>query len=171
MKTIYLLRHAKSSWADATLADIDRPLSARGKLAAETMATFLADKQVRPSLVLCSSAKRARATLKRVLPGLGSKVAAVIEEALYHAGSGDLMRRLRTLDDTLDSVMLIGHNPAVEELAHQLAAGGDEAALARMKAKFPSGALAVLDADVKSWRKLEKEGARLTAFVCPRDLG
>lgn len=169
MKTIYLLRHAKSSWGDAALADSDRPLNDRGKGAADAMAAFLAEAKIQPNLVLCSSAKRTRETLARILPGLGNKVPAVIEEALYHAEAGDLLRRLHGVDNSLASVMLIGHNPGLEDLARRLASGGDADALARLAAKYPTGALAVLEADVTRWRDLEKDGARLRAFVCPQD--
>jgi len=171
MKTIYLLRHAKSDWGDAALADIDRPLNARGKSAADSMALFLANAEIKPNLVICSSAARTRETLARILPGLGNTVPAVIEDTLYGAAAGRLLRRLHGLDDGLASVMLIGHNPALEELARRLAGGGDTEALARMAAKFPSGALAALEADVTHWRDLETGGARLAAFVTPRDLG
>lgn len=170
MKTIYLLRHAKSSWDDPDLADIDRPLSERGRRAAEAMAVYLAEAAIRPHLVLCSSAKRTRSTLKRVAPALGGTAPAVIEEGLYEADADGLLRRLRVLDDGLASVMMIGHNPALEELARRLTGDGEEEALRRMDAKFPTGALAVLTADVAAWRDLGPAGARLTAFVTPRDI-
>lgn len=170
MKTIYLLRHAKSSWDDPDLADIDRPLSKRGTAAADAMARFMAEAGIEPGLVLCSSAKRTRATLERVLPGLGRKAPAVIEERLYRADAAELLRRLRGLDEAIGSVMLVGHNPALENLASRLADGGDADAQARLAAKFPTGALAVLEAEVGGWRDLDVGGARLMAFVRPRDL-
>jgi len=170
MKTIYLLRHAKSSWDDPDLADVDRPLSKRGKAAAAAMARHLAATGIAPGLVLCSPARRTRATLERVMPGLGRETPAVIEERLYQADAGALLRRLRGLDEAIASVMLIGHNPAIEELASRLADGGDADALARLAAKFPTGALAVLETDVVGWRDLGAGGARLAAFVRPRDL-
>jgi len=171
MKTIFLLRHAKSSWDDPDLADFDRPLSGRGKEAAEAMADQLRERKIAPDLVLCSAARRARATLKRIRPGLAGKPETVVDEALYHAGAGALMERLQALDDGVRSVMVVGHNPTLETLARDLAGDGDAEALARMAAKFPTGALAVLETEAKRWRDVKARGARLVAFFGPRDFG
>jgi phosphohistidine phosphatase len=170
MKTIYLLRHAKAVSWDAPPADIERPLSERGAADAKAMAGYLAGAGIEPALVLCSSARRTRDTLEGVLPGLGRKPVAVLEPALYHADATRLLRRLHELDDAIPSVMLVGHNPAMEDLAHKLADGGDTEALARMAAKFPTGALAVLEAGVARWRDLAPGRACLTRFIRPRDL-
>jgi phosphohistidine phosphatase len=170
MKTIYLLRHAKSTAKDTPLADIDRPLSERGEADAKAMAGYLAEAGIAPALVLCSSAKRTRDTLKGVLPGLGRKPVPILEDGLYHADAVGLLRRLSEVDDAIPSVMLVGHNPAIEDLARKLADGGDKEARARMMEKFPTGALAVLETDAAGWRDVKKTGARLTAFIRPRDL-
>ncbi len=170
MKTIYLLRHAKSAAKNAPLADIDRPLSERGEADARAMAGYLAKAGIEPALVLCSSARRTRDTLAGVLLGLGRKPAPILEDGLYHADAGGLLRRLSEVDDAIPSVMLVGHNPAIEDLARQLADGGDTEALSRMAEKFPTGALAVLETDAAGWREIKKTRARLTAFVRPRDL-
>lgn len=170
MKTIYLLRHAKSTAKDTPLADVDRPLSERGEADARAMADYIAKAGIEPALVLCSSARRTRDTLTGVLPALGRKPAPILEDGLYHADAGGLLRRLSEVDDAIPSVMLVGHNPAIEELARRLADGGDAEALARLTDKFPTGALAVLESDAAGWRELKKARARLTVFVCPRDL-
>ncbi len=170
MKTIYLLRHAKSTDKDTPLADVDRPLSERGETDAAAMAGYMAKAGIEPALVLCSSAKRARDTLTGVLPALGRKPAPILEDGLYHADAGGLLRRLCEVDDAIPSVMLVGHNPAIEELARKLADVGDTQARARLMEKFPTGALAVLEADAASWREIKKTRARLTAFIRPRDL-
>lgn len=170
MKTIQLLRHAKSSWKNPNLADIDRPLNARGKAAAEAMSAYLARENLRPDLVLCSSARRTRSTLKRIRAALDAKTVLAVEREIYDAEAEDLMSRLRALDDVHASVMVIGHNPAMEELAHALSGGGDAEALARMTEKYPTGSLAVLEADIASWHDLGAATARLMRFVTPRDL-
>jgi len=170
MKTIYLLRHAKSAGKDTPIADIDRPLSSRGETDAAAMAAYFAKARIEPALVLCSSARRARATLEAVLPGLGRKPVAVLEKGLYQADDRMLLRRLRELDDAVPTVMLVGHNPAIEDLARSLADGGDAEAQQRMAAKFPTGSLAVLKTDVAAWRDLAAGRARLAAFIRPRDL-
>lgn len=170
MKTIYLLRHAKSSWKDTGLPDIDRPLNKRGKQAAEAMADYMNRGKMRPDLILCSAAKRTRATLERLIRKLGPDIPVVVDEAFYHAEAGELLRRLQGLEPGVRSVMIVGHNPTIEDLAHRLAGGGDKNALQRMAVKFPTAALAVLSADIMDWRDLRPGDARLDSFTCARDL-
>lgn len=169
MPTLYLLRHAKSSWDDPSLADRDRPLSARGRKAAGTLAAFIdADPaSVAPGLVLCSPARRAIQTLEEIRASLGDQARVEVEEALYGATAGDLLRRLRNVPDGTDPVMLIGHNPAIQELALGMARGGNR--LEQLRGKFPTGALATL-AMPGHWRDLVGGSGELQAFVVPRDL-
>src|SRR6059058_5062652 len=114
-KTLYLLRHAKSSWEDPTLPDHDRPLAPRGRRAAKVIAEHLRRQRSTPRLVLCSSSERTRETLKRITAGLGGGVEVRIEERLYTASAGDLLERLHEVDARVKSVMLIGHYPALQE--------------------------------------------------------
>jgi phosphohistidine phosphatase len=151
---LYLLRHAKSSWKDASLDDHDRPLAPRGKRASKAIGRYLRDHDVEPELVLCSSAKRARQTLERLGPaGLDAR----IEPELYGAGAGALLARLREVPGEVASVMLIGHNPAMQELGFRLAGLED---------KFPTAALATFECP--RWSTLET--AELVDYVRPRDL-
>jgi len=172
VRRILLFRHAKSSWKDASLDDIDRPLAGGGRKAAKAMGRYVADDDLRPAIILCSTAARTRETLERSGKALARNVPTRFEDGLYHdhAGPAALLDRLRRLDDTLLSAMLIGHNPGLEELASALAADGDAGPLARMNEKFPTGALAVFDADVEVWKDLAPACARLERFVRPRDL-
>jgi phosphohistidine phosphatase len=169
MKTIWLMRHAKSSWKDSSLPDHERPLAPRGRRAAATMGRHLAEGGIRPALVLCSSALRARETLELLEPALAD-VAVWTEDGLYGASGADLLRRLRQLPETAPSVLLIGHNPGLQGIAVGLAGGGDPVALGRLRAKLPTAGLATLSASVRRWKDLEREGAELTAFVVPREL-
>lgn len=169
MKTIYLLRHAKSSWKDEALDDFDRPLNKRGRQAAKLMGQCLATHKIEPDQILCSPSRRTRETLERVQKEMGAAIPTRFEKGIYLAEAPDLMRRLRELSDSLSSVLVIGHNPGVERLALMLAAPGGEGER-RMLDKFPTGALAVLTADVDAWERLAPETARLDAFVRPRDL-
>jgi phosphohistidine phosphatase len=163
LKRLFLLRHAKSSWEDQDLPDHDRPLAPRGRKAAKRMAKHLRDEGISPSLVLCSSARRTRETLERVEPGGDVHV----ERELYGASASELLDRLRRVPDETQSVMLIGHNPAVQELALELAADGDR--LADVERKFPTCALATLSLR-GTWGELEASAAELVAFVRPKDL-
>jgi phosphohistidine phosphatase len=167
VKRVYLLRHAKSSWKDPDLADRERPLAPRGRRAAKAIAAYLSAHRIAPALVLCSPARRARQTLEHVAPGLGDAPEVRIEPGLYDDSERELLARLQEVPEDVPSVMLIGHNPAIERLALNLAAGG--AQLADLAHKYPTGALATLEFR-GSWRELEPEGARLAGFIKPRDL-
>jgi phosphohistidine phosphatase len=169
MKTLYLLRHFKSSWKDKELEDFDRPLSKRGHRAAELMAAHVARSVICPDQVLCSPSRRTRETLERMLESFGGAVPTRLEKDIYMADAPALLRRLRRLGDTA-SVMIVGHNPGLETLAGALVGYGDRTTRTRLASKFPTGALAVLTAEIEEWRQLEAGSARLDAFVCPRDL-
>jgi phosphohistidine phosphatase len=167
MKRLFLLRHAKSSWDDPGLADHDRPLAPRGKRAAKVIAEHLREERIAPDLVLCSPSQRTRETLERIAPALGGDVAVEIERELYAASADRLLERLRAVDDEVESVMLIGHNPGIEQLALSLAGDGEK--LAEVRRKYPTAALATLEFDGR-WSELEPGTARLTDFVKPKQL-
>jgi phosphohistidine phosphatase len=166
VKRLFLLRHAKSSWDDPRLDDRDRPLAPRGRRASELIAGHLRQEGIAPSLVLCSSATRTRETLQRVIPALDASDVS-IEDELYGASSEGLLQRLREVPGDLESVMLVGHQPAIQELALELA--GDGAELARLRAKFPTGALATL-LFAGDWSELAPGSAELVAYVKPKEL-
>ena len=159
-RRLLLLRHAKSSWDDPALADHDRPLAPRGRRAGKRMGAYLRDEQVEIALVLCSSATRARQTLERVDPPGEVR----IEASLYGASASELLERVRRVPDETESVMLIGHNPAIEDMTALLTDGVPLAG-----GKFPTGALATLTF-TGSWRQLGPGTARLESFVRPREL-
>lgn len=167
MKRLFLLRHAKSSWDEPGLRDHDRPLAPRGQKATELVAGHLQRAGIRPELVLCSSARRTRETLDGIRPALGDQAEVRIEADLYGASAPELVDVLRGVADEVESVMLIGHNPGIEDLALRLARPGPEVEHAR--AKFPTAALATLELE-GSWRTLGPEGAELATFVKPKDL-
>ena len=167
-KRLWLLRHAKSSWDDLSLPDPDRPLAPRGRRATELVAAYLAAAEVRPRVVLCSSSLRTRQTLAAILPALGDAVEVRVERALYGAGAAQLLDRLRRLPTMAPSAMVIAHNPGLQDLALALAAGGP--ALAGLREKFPTGALATLELDVGRWRDLDHGTATATTLITPRSL-
>lgn len=167
MKQLFLLRHAKSSWSDSELVDHDRPLAPRGRRALKLIAEHLGREGVTPALVLCSSARRTRETLERIAPALGEGIPVQIERELYAASEQRLLERLRAVEDGVESVMLIGHNPGVEQLALSLAGRGQN--LAGLRRKYPTGALATLDFSGR-WGDLQPGRAELTDFVTPKQL-
>ena len=167
IRYLYLLRHAKSDWDDPDLDDHERPLAPRGRRAAKAMARHLRDAEIHPSLVLCSSATRARQTLERVLPSLGDDVRIEVEDGLYTFDSDVVLRRLRRVPAANTSILIVGHNPALADLTETLAGAGRD--LGSRVAKFPTGAFAVLAVPV-AWSRLRPGGAELVSFVAPRDL-
>jgi phosphohistidine phosphatase len=167
MKQLLLLRHAKSSWEDRGLADHDRPLAPRGRRAAKLIAEHLRRERVAPALVLCSSAQRTRETLERIAPALGEQVPVQIERELYAASEHRLLERVRGVEESVESVMVIGHNPGVEQLALSLAVSGEN--LAAVRRKYPTGALATLEFAGR-WRELGPGSAELADFVTPKQL-
>lgn len=170
MRRLYLLRHAKSSWDDPALDDFERSLNTRGREAARAMGRHMVRAAIRPDVVLCSSALRTRETWNIVGSGM-TGIPVSIEDGIYAAGKGDLLKRLRLLDDHLGSVMVIGHNPGLERLAAALSAGhGDEQAVARMEEKFPTGSLAVLECAIGHWAEIEAGTCSLVEFTRPKDL-
>ena len=166
--TLYLLRHAKSSWADDSLPDRDRPLTRRGRRAAQRLAQHFHEHGIAPELVLCSPALRTRQTLELIEPGLHGRTQVLVEDELYGAGAEQLLLRLRRLPGGVDSALLIGHNPGVQDLAVLLVHGGTERE--QLRTHFPTAALATL-AITEGWARLGRSGARLVDFRVPRGRG
>lgn len=167
-KQIFVLRHAKSSWDDPGLDDHDRPLAPRGRQAVAVLAEYVRATEIRPSQVLCSTARRTRETLEGVAPA-GERL---IEPELYSASGIQLLERLRRVPAEAQSVMVVGHNPAMQTLVLRLAAGQpavDGSELAALRRKFPTGALATLVFD-GAWSALGPGAAKLTGFVRPKAL-
>jgi phosphohistidine phosphatase len=169
VKRLYLLRHGKSSWDDASLPDHERPLAPRGRRAAKLMGDHLSREDIHPAFVLCSSSVRTRETLSRIGKALGDEPPVQFEEELYGAGAEQLLERLRQLPADLSSVLLIGHNPGMHELALDLADSGVQ--LARLEEKFPTAALATLEFELETWADLEPGSGELVGYVVPRELG
>jgi phosphohistidine phosphatase len=168
MHTLYLLRHAKSSWADPTLPDPERPLAPRGRRDGKRIAKHLGRLRIQPELVLCSTAERTRETLELVRPALGTKRTVNLEAALYAASSDELLERIRIVPEEVASVMLIGHNPGLQDLALVLASAGAD--LERLEAKFPTAALATLTIANTPWSEVSEADAVLAAYVVPKQL-
>jgi phosphohistidine phosphatase len=170
MKLIYLLRHAKSSWADRSLDDFDRPLNQRGVKAAAQIAQRIRKAEIKPAVVLCSPAVRTRQTLAPLLPWLAD-TPVDFDPRLYEASDATLFAHLARLSGPVPSALLIGHNPGLERLAATLASETSPATLiSRLRDKFPTGGLAVFTAAIDDWSALRPRSCRLIEFVRPTDL-
>jgi phosphohistidine phosphatase len=169
MRRLLLLRHAKSAWPDGT-ADVDRPLAERGRDAAPRMGAYIADEGLAPDLALVSPARRARETWDLVKARLGD-VPMRLEPRLYESTPVRLLTVVGEVQVSVRTLLLIGHNPAVEDLARQLAEEGDRDGLTRMARKYPTAGLAVLDFPVETWTEAVSGSGCLERFATPKSLG
>jgi phosphohistidine phosphatase len=167
-KKLFVLRHTKSSWDDPELSDHDRPLAPRGHRAARIVGEYMRANGIEPDLVLCSSSRRTLETLKFVDPG-GERMT---EPELYGADAGTVLERIRRVPHETGAVMVIGHNPPMQQLVLQLAGAHtttDAVGIDDVRRKFPTGALATLTFDC-AWSELSSGSARLSSFVRPKQL-
>jgi len=171
-RRLYVLRHVKSSWDEPGRPDHDRPLAPRGRKALKVLADYVSSHEIHPDLVLCSSARRTLDTLAGIAP----TGAHLIERPLYDASADQLIERLRRIPADTGSVMVIGHNPAMQMLVLKLSsardaspAGALDGDLGEIQRKFPTGALATLSLSC-DWRSLHAGCAELSAYIQPKAL-
>ena len=160
-RTLYLLRHAKSSWKDASLRDFDRPLKGRGRDAAKQIGKRLADEKSQPQLVVCSPAVRTRETADIVMKHAALKVDVTFDERIYEASLRDLLRVVADIPDDKQVAMMIGHNPGFEELV---------AFLSGEHRRMPTCALAKIRLDAESWKDVRAGEGTLEWFITPKEL-
>ncbi|MEL6988238.1 MAG: histidine phosphatase family protein [Bacteroidota bacterium] len=161
MKNLYLIRHAKSSWADLSLPDEDRPLNARGKRDAPRMAEFLADQLTEVDAFISSPAKRAKATAKHFLHAFGfSKDDLILNKSLYHASIDDIYNVIFGLNDKRDNIFLFGHNPGFTFFANIFT---NDAI-----ANVPTCGIVHIKADIKKWSDFDYKSGKLKNFYYPK---
>lgn len=170
MKRLLLLRHAKSSWDDPGLDDVDRPLVPRGREAAPLVARHIAESGLAPDLVLCSPAARAVETWELVAPALGPEGHVRFEEGLYATTAGRLLERIGRLAKAPATLMLLGHNPELAALTARLIRDGEPTAIAQLAKKFPTAALAVIRLDIDSWAEIADGCGYLEELTTPKRL-
>lgn len=159
VKLLTLIRHAKSSWADPDLPDLDRPLNSRGRADAPRMGRRLEASRFRPDIVLSSPARRARRTAKAVLRELSSHPAFVIDHSLYMAEPDDLLALVRSLGASVAHAALVGHNPGLTQLANMLGAS---------IANVPTAGVVRFEMDIAEWKDAAPGRARLVDFDYPK---
>ena len=160
-RTLYLLRHAKSSWKDASLRDFDRPLKSRGRDAAKQIGKRLEPETPHPLLLICSPAVRTRETAEIVLKHANLKVDVVFDLRIYEASLRDLLQVVADIPDDKQAAMMIGHNPGFEELVAFLS--GEHRHMATC-------ALAKITLEVGSWKDVKAGEGRLEWFITPKEL-
>lgn len=163
MKTLYVVRHAKSSWEDPLKPDFERPLNDRGKRDAPRMGKRLKEKEIHPDLMLSSPAKRALSTCKRIAKELGYAKARIKEEQqLYHAGDDDILSALQELNDKHDVVIVVGHNPGLTDFVNSLMS--EE----KMIDNIPTAGVVAFKLNIPSWRHLTWGIGEMLFFDFPR---
>ncbi|OYY79523.1 MAG: histidine phosphatase family protein [Sphingomonas sp. 28-62-20] len=170
MKTLTLLRHAKSGWDDPVARDFDRVLNERGQRAAALIGRHMRALGLRYDSVLASPAIRVVQTLDHLVPAYGSMAEPIWERRIYLASSATLLDLVHALAADEDRVLLVGHNPGLEDLVLTLAADDGSVARSAVEIKFPTASLAEIAFDVADWRDIDAGSGTLTRFVRPRDL-
>lgn len=159
MKKIYILRHAKSSWDNPVLADFDRPLNERGSRTADFMGALIHKSDFQPELILSSPATRAKETANIIKKAAGLQSEIKFEENIYEASPQTLLKIISDLNENLQSVMLVGHNPGLEGLIKILTGESHS---------MPTAGLAVIDLDVGRWKETDLDRGKLLDLIRPK---
>lgn len=161
MKTLLLLRHAKSSWQNLGQRDFDRPLNERGKKAAPLMGRFMRKEKVQPGLVISSPAERARQTAALVMESAKLKAELRYDERIYEASAVRLLEVISQVEDDTEVLLLVGHNPGLEELLRLLTGEAQH---------MPTAALARIVLAVEKWSEVRGQSGRLEWLLKPKEL-
>jgi phosphohistidine phosphatase len=161
MKTLLLLRHAKSNWDDPSLRDFDRPLNERGLRDAPKMGKALSKRGPVPDLIISSPAARARATVQAVAAAAAPAIEIQFEDSIYGASLPEMLRLVRRLPDSSSCSMLVGHNPTFEELLSLLTGS---------PTTMPTCALGCIEFRVEQWSDVESGRGKLTWFLTPKSI-
>jgi phosphohistidine phosphatase len=161
MKTLFLLRHAKSSKDDPALEDFDRPLNKRGEQDSKAIGKYIRKKKLSPDLVISSPANRARQTTELVLKAAGLKIQPRFDERIYEASARLVLKVLSEIEANANAVMLVGHNPGFEELFEVLTGDGS---------RLPTASLACIELAVDKWKQVRPEIGKLKWLISPKEL-
>jgi phosphohistidine phosphatase len=176
MRTLTLMRHAKSDWptavpGSAPVPDKQRPLSLRGVRAAPRMGAWMGTAHIQPDLILCSTAVRTRQTLALVSQHIaGEKQIIEMRNELYLGDYAELFKLVRATPDHAGHVMLLGHNPGLHDLALKLIGAGNIETRRALAIKFPTAGVVVIDFAFDSWRSLGVGTGTLRHFMAPKQL-
>ncbi len=170
MRRLILLRHAKSDWPDG-VPDHERPLAKRGRRTAPLMGTYLVKQGLLPDLALISTARRAIETWELASAACGRTIAWKEEPRLYDAAATTLLDIVREAPRRIGTLLIVGHNPGLEEFAGILIGKGPEPALSALHQKFPTAGLAVIDFAVQDWTEIADGLGELELFQTPKSIG
>lgn len=170
MKSLTLLRHAKSTWDDTVARDFDRPLNAKGHRAALAVGREMKALGLAFDAVIASPALRVKETLTEVASGYGEPLTPAFDQRIYLAATATLLDIVRACDDGVERLLLVGHNPGMECLALLLACEAPGGLRGDVEEKYPTGTLAELSLPAECWRDVREGSGSLVRFIRPRDL-
>jgi phosphohistidine phosphatase len=170
MRRLLLLRHAKSDRTRPGGHDHDRVLAARGREDAPKLGAFMVRHALIPERVIVSTAQRTRETWDLVAAAIGKSPPAEFDERIYEAAPQAILKVIKESDPKIHTLLIVGHNPGLQELAALLIASGNLEARQRLNEKFPTAGLVVIDFALDDWTKLHAHAGRLDHFVSPRSL-
>jgi phosphohistidine phosphatase len=170
MRRLMLLRHAKSDRSSPGAVDRDRSLEPRGKETAPRIGAYMARHGLVPEMTICSTARRTRDTWTLVAAAFTKPPAVTFEDRIYDATANAILDVVHETGDDVHCLLIVGHNPGLQDLAGLLIAAGDVEARERLHEKFPTAGLAVIDFAYDDWEKLHRRTGRLDRFVTPRSL-
>jgi phosphohistidine phosphatase len=170
MRRLMLLRHAKSDWPDG-VEDHKRPLAERGRRMSPLMGRFMVEKRLLPDLAMVSTARRAMETWELVRAAIGQDIVQKDEPRIYEAPSHAILGAVRQTPDDIHALLLVGHNPGLQDLALKLIGKGREPDLSRLQRKYPTAGLVVIDFDIKHWSEVAGGLGRLERFETPKSIG
>ena len=170
MKSLTLLRHAKSTWDDPVARDFDRPLNPRGRRAARAVGREMKALGLAFDRAIASPAVRVTETLAGLEEGYGAALAAEFDQRIYLASTATLLEIVHDAGDAVERLLLVGHNPGMERLALLLSGPGDRPLRDRLEVKYPTGTLAEIALDIESWKDARAGAGCLMRFLRPRDL-
>jgi phosphohistidine phosphatase len=166
MKELFVLRHGKAAYLDPQLDDFDRPLTLSGRQTLTILSEKLKDLQICPELVMCSPARRTRETLEGVIKTLPSFVKVIYEDDFYLASSQLILNKVSSLDDKFRSILLIGHNPGLEQMLVHLA---QEDLLLRHVTPLSAGCFVQLECQIERWGQLKTHSAHIKNYFLPNE--
>lgn len=170
MLRLMLLRHAKSD-RPAGVEDHERPLAARGRRASPRMGMYLAEQGLFPDLAIVSTALRAQETWELARPALGKKIVQHDERRIYEAPADAILDVISETDHGIQALLLVGHNPGLQELALKLIGTAKKSDLASLRQKFPTAGLVVIDLDIEDWSQASTAPGHLERFETPESVG
>lgn len=171
MKRICILRHAKAGKGHKKiLDDHDRPLTSKGLEASKALATYIDNSDFTPDLIICSTSKRTRKTSEIVFKSFFPDTDIIYSSKLYLAKESDLYEIIKETSDSVNNLVVVGHNPGLHEFCSMLVSDGDKTQIRQLREHFSPGAMAIFKLSIKHWSDIKRKSGLLTNLIIPKEL-